>query len=179
MEKIDVIDKDGNKTGESIPRDKVHREGLWHKSVHVWIINNEKELLLQKRSPEKDSHPNEWDISTAGHIPSGETPIGTAIREAKEELGIDVKENEFEKLFTLKNQSVQREERFINNELVDVYLVRKNLELNKLELQPEEVSEVRLVHYKNLHRIITKETPGYVLHKEEYARLFETLDQRA
>ncbi len=178
MEKFDIIDKDGNKTGESIPRDKVHREGLWHKSVHVWIINDKNELLLQKRSPEKDSHPNEWDISTAGHIHSGETPINTAIREAKEELGIDVKENELEKLCTLKNQSVQRDGKFINNELVDVYLVRKNLDLNKLTLQPEEVSEVKLIQYKNLQRIIARETPGYVLHKEECAKLFEVLDKR-
>ncbi|MFC1721446.1 NUDIX domain-containing protein [Patescibacteria group bacterium] len=179
MEKFDIIDKEGNKTGEYIPRERVHREGLWHKSVHVWIINDKDELLIQKRAPEKDSHPNEWDISTAGHISSGETPISTAISEAKEELGIDITENELKKLFTHKNQSIQHGGKFINNEFTDVYLVRKNVDVQKLKLQPEEVSEVKLVHYKDLQKIISDKTPGYVLHDDEYRRLFEILDKRA
>lgn len=55
-------------------------------------MNDKKELLLQKRSATKKSHPNFWDISGAGHIRAGETVTEGAIRELKEELGVEVKE---------------------------------------------------------------------------------------
>jgi len=108
MEEFDVITEKGEFTSEVVPREQVHSQGLWHKSVHVWIVNSKGELLIQKRAAEKDSHPNEWDISVGGHISAGEDPISTARKEAREELGIDLSRNELKKLFTYKNQSVQQ-----------------------------------------------------------------------
>ena len=49
------------------------------------------ELLLQKRSQQKDSYPGCYDISSAGHSPAGVDFIPSALRELKEELGLDAR----------------------------------------------------------------------------------------
>ena len=45
MEYLDILDKNGNKTGERKPRKEVHSKGYWHKGVHIWIINSKKEWI--------------------------------------------------------------------------------------------------------------------------------------
>ena len=55
MEYFDVLDENGNKTGKLKLRNEVHRDGDWHRGVHVWIINSFGELLLQRRSPNKEN----------------------------------------------------------------------------------------------------------------------------
>ena len=94
MELIDIFDENNNPTEEIKEKQQAHEDGNFHRTAHVWIINNEKELLLQKRSATKKSHPNCWDISGAGHVKAGESVIEGAIRELKEELGIRIKENQ-------------------------------------------------------------------------------------
>ena len=54
-------------------KQQAHEDGNFHRTAHVWIINDKNELLLQKRSASKKSHPNCWDISGAGHIRAGES----------------------------------------------------------------------------------------------------------
>lgn len=89
MEYVDIFDENNNLTGQIKEKGKAHEEGDFHRTAHVWIINDKNELLLQKRSANKKSHPNCWDISGAGHIKAGESVIDGAIRELKEELGVE------------------------------------------------------------------------------------------
>ncbi|MGV7468041.1 NUDIX domain-containing protein, partial [Mycobacterium kansasii] len=64
----------------------MHRDGDYHRAVHVWIYcESTNELLLQKRSDCKDSWPGQWDISSAGHISAGDSSLITARRELHEE----------------------------------------------------------------------------------------------
>ena len=76
MEYLDIRTKDGRVTGEVKERTKVHEDGDIHGTSHVWIarINaeGECELLLQKRSADKDAYPGCYDISSAGHLPAGQ-----------------------------------------------------------------------------------------------------------
>ena len=69
-------------------------------------MNDKKELLLQKRSATKKSHPNCWDISGAGHIRAGESVIEGAIRELKEELGIEANENDLRFIDIVKSTKI-------------------------------------------------------------------------
>lgn len=99
MEYLDVLDRDGNLTGEKKSKLDVHKDGDWHKTVHIWIVTPKGELLIQKRSSEMDSYPDLWDISTAGHISAGEDSITSALRETEEELGLKLKAENFNYLF--------------------------------------------------------------------------------
>lgn len=54
-EYFDILDDNGNKTGKIKLRSEVHRDGDWHKAVHIWILNQSGDILLQRRSATKDS----------------------------------------------------------------------------------------------------------------------------
>ncbi|XP_057766746.1 nudix hydrolase 3-like [Salvia miltiorrhiza] len=79
VEYLDVLTKTGEKTGVSKPRGDVHRDGDYHRAVHVWIFaESTQELLIQLRAECKDSWPGHWDISSAGHISAGDSSLVTA-----------------------------------------------------------------------------------------------------
>ncbi|MBI2013405.1 MAG: NUDIX domain-containing protein [Candidatus Colwellbacteria bacterium] len=177
MEYIDILDELGNPTGESKLRDNVHKDGDWHKSTHIWIINSDGKILVQKRSKIKVNYPDLWDISAAGHIFTGETSIEGGIREAKEELGIKLSKNEFEHLFVTTTDVVLNNGTYIEREFHDIFLVRKDLDLSKLKLQKEEVQKVKFVSLDELLKDCDKKSV-FVPHKDEYNKLFSALRAR-
>lgn len=71
-------------------RSEIHRRGLRHRAVHVLVFNSRGELFLQKRSRAKDCFPGCWDSSAAGHLESGESYDACAVREVREELGLEL-----------------------------------------------------------------------------------------
>ena len=91
MEKLDIIDLNGNVTNLSEDRKMVHQKGLLHQASGVIFVrsnNNQYELLSQQRSLKKDKNAGLWDLSVSGHVPSGQTPIDSLMREIEEELGL-------------------------------------------------------------------------------------------
>jgi len=88
-EMFDVVNERNEVIGQK-PRGEVHASGLLHRAVHVFVFNKRGEVYLQKRSHLKDVHPRVWDSSAAGHLDVGESYATCALREVKEELGIEV-----------------------------------------------------------------------------------------
>ena len=74
------------------PRSEVHRLGLLHRAVHVLVFNSRGQIFLQKRSMKKDRQPGVWDSSASGHVDSGEDYDTTAVREVREEIGLQLKQ---------------------------------------------------------------------------------------
>ena len=74
---FDIVDENGNPIGETVSRAKAHEDGIRHRTAHIWVVrevNGEAEVLLQKRSLNKDSFPGKYDTSSAGHIQAGDEP---------------------------------------------------------------------------------------------------------
>lgn len=69
---------------------------IFHRSIKVFVFNQTGKLLIQQRSEMKDTFPNCWDVSVAGHVDWGETYLDAALREMHEEVGIQVKSNALE-----------------------------------------------------------------------------------
>lgn len=168
MEYIDIFDENNNPIGQVKEKEKAHEDGDFHRTVHIWIINNNNELLLQRRSPNKKSHPNCWDISGAGHIRAGETVINGAIRELKEELGVEAKENDFEYIATIKSTENPK-----NMEFGYVYLLRCNKKIKEYVFEDNEVAEVKYIFYKELEIMVEERVEGLLIHEEEFKKLFE------
>jgi len=85
---LEVVTKNGEVV-KTLPRSEIHgNPSLIHQVVHVLVFNKKGELLLQKRSMDKDVAPGKWDTSVGGHVNSGETPEEALSREMEEELGI-------------------------------------------------------------------------------------------
>ena len=172
-EMIDLLNENGQVIGV-VDKAVAHKEGLWHKSVHVWIVNDKDEILLAHRCKEKTFFPNCWDCSFAGHIGAGESSLSSAIREGNEEIGLELNKSDFEYLYTFKDKLVWKNKH--SNEFVDVYLIRKNVNLNKLKLQEEEVDDVKWMKTEDFFNEILTGYGEYLFHaKEEYLRLKECL----
>ncbi|HLH57229.1 MAG TPA: NUDIX domain-containing protein [Verrucomicrobiae bacterium] len=73
------------------PRSEVHRLGLMHRATHVLVFNQRGDVFLQKRSMSKDRQPGLWDSSASGHVDSGESYDACALRELREEIGLQLK----------------------------------------------------------------------------------------
>ncbi len=168
MEYIDIFDENNNSTGEIKEKMQAHEDGNFHRTAHIWIINDKRELLLQKRSATKKSHPNCWDISGAGHIRTGETVIEGAIRELKEELGIAVEEKDLQYIVTIKSTKNLK-----NMEFQYVYLLNCDKEIEEYIFEDNEVSEVKYVHFQELEKMVEERAEGLLIHEEEYKRLFD------
>lgn len=177
MEKIDVLDENGNQTGEVVSREEVHRLGLWHKCVHIWVINGNGEVLLQKRSAQKATNPNMWTTATSGHLSAGDSSIEGAIRELSEETGLEVGESELQYLFTVKESGINnnQERKIIENEITDVYLIKKDIDISNLKLQEEEVSCVKWFSYEEFKKMVIEEDESLVPHREMQMKMLEIL----
>lgn len=175
-EYFDILDDNGNKTGKKKLRREVHRDGDWHKTVHIWIINQNGDILLQRRAANKDSHPNMLDISSAGHLSEGDESLDGAIRELKEELNIDIKPEELEFICTLKRSS-RYSSTFINNEFDDLYFLRTNLKVDDIKYEEEEISEIFFVAYKEFKKMVNERNKELIMHDDEFKIIFERFDK--
>ena len=177
IEYFDVLNEYGNKTGKTKLRSEVHWDGDWHKAVHIWIINDKGDILLQRRCPAKDSSPNMLDISSAGHLLAGEDSLTGAIRELKEELNIDVNPSELRFIKTIKKKS-KYTSKFINNELDDLYVLETTKSIDDMKYQEEEISEIFYVKYEEFKNMVKNRQPDLSRHDEEYEILFNIFDEK-
>ena len=160
-EHYDVLDENGNKTGQALPKSEVHERELWHGSAFMWIYNSKGELLLQYRAADKKLYASVWDVSVAGHISAGADPLTTAVREAEEELGVRVKNEDLTSLGTCKdedimiNGSTHREHDYI-------FLLPAEIKEDQLVLQQSEVTSVKWIPATRLETDL--QTPDWKKH---------------
>ena len=138
MGNLDLLDEEGNKTGEVIEFLDAHRTGKWHACAHVWVYNSKGEVLLQKRGPNV-MYPNLWDISAAGHVDSGEEADQAALRELFKETGIKV--DKLKKVDVL-IQDIN-DGKIYNREFDHIYMLKYDSE--NLNLNQSEVSELKFM----------------------------------
>lgn len=130
-------------SGEGAKKDDVFSKGLLHGASHVWIwrkVNDKIEILLQKRATDKRTWPNRYDISAAGHIDLDETPLDAALREAKEEINLDIVSDEL-KLFCVHRAYLKAGNGAIENEFQWLYSLELASNTN-FTLQASEVESL-------------------------------------
>jgi len=164
IELIDVLTRDGRQAGARKAKHEVHRDGDWHRAAHIWIISTLGRILLQRRSPRKENNPNLWDVSAAGHLSAGESAVDAAVRETREELGLTLGREELKLVATLRESCVLNNDTYYDNEFHEIFVVVRDVDIDALTLDPEEVAEVKWVDQ-------LRPDDSYVPHAEEYALL--------
>lgn len=168
-ELITILDSQGNNTGEIELKSYAHRMGLFHATVHIWLYTKDGEILIQKRGKNKDIHPLLWDVSVAGHIGAGEEIKLAAIREIAEEIGLDIKEKELEKIGVFKSVHEHHED-LIDSEFHHTFICELQSPLKQLKKQDSEVAALDLIFIDKFQ----EETENnirlkkYVPHKTSY-----------
>ena len=174
---LDLLREDGEPSGQVRWRTLVHLHGDWHRTSHVWVVRKRADgghdLLLQKRSGEKDSFAGCYDISSAGHIPAGQDYLESALRELKEELGITAKPEEL-RLVGVHDGRYEGEfggQIFKNHEKSHVFVYEKPVEIEDLKLQKEEVESVKWMKIEDVLASVKAHDPGYCLFEDEIEML--------
>lgn len=126
-----------NKTyfkGDDIP------DGYYPMVVMIAIENSKGEFLMQRRSKNKGG---DWGV-TGGHPKSGESPIEGIVTEVKEELGIDIN----------KDEVIEFNSGCDGKDCYRMYYIKKDINLNDITIQKEELSEVRYFSMKELEKMV-------------------------
>lgn len=181
-ELFDILNENGELTGEARPRSEVHRKGLLHASVHIWAARRRlggTEYLLQKRADNKDSYPGCYDASATGHIDSGEDAISAAIRELFEEIGIRARPSELVLLCRrrVNEDNVFHGERFLNSEIKWIFLLNKPINERSIVFDPNEVSEVKWISEAELSEALNKNDPTYCIDREEFIEVAKLTEE--
>ena len=190
MELFDDLDSEGNKTGIVKERGVVHEEGALHATSHVWIVRKNGQdidtdagtvqrydVLLQKRSENKDSNPGCYDISSAGHVEAGRGYLESAIRELEEELGIQALPEQLKEI-GIRRCGFEGEfygRPFKDNEISMLYLYEEAVDIEKLRLQESEVSEVIWMDYRECYEKIRENSFKHCIYTDEFDMLGKAL----
>ena len=142
MEQVDVYNRFREKTGNVKGRKELNK-GEFRISVHIWIKDQQNRILIEKRSKKEDKFPGMW-AQVGGGVKTGDTSKITVFKECKEELNYSVKE---ENLFYIGSY-------IRTKDIVDVWMVNQDIDIDTLKLQEDEVADVKLVTFEEFDKMI-------------------------
>ncbi|MBR4112705.1 MAG: NUDIX domain-containing protein [Ruminiclostridium sp.] len=146
MEYWDIYDIERVKTGRTMVRGSEFEDDAYHLVVHVCIFNDKNEMLIQQRQPFKEGWPNMWDVTVGGSAVTGDTSQQAAEREVLEEIGLKLDLKGIRPHLTVN----------FDRGFDDIYLIEKNVDINELTLQPEEVQAVKWAGREEILAMIEK-----------------------
>ncbi len=161
MEYWEVLDGEGKPTGEIMKKyDKeVFDRGFYHLGLDVWIINSNNKILIQKRSPLKKLEPNVWAM-TGGSVIVGENSLKTIVREAKEELDIDIDINKLKLITKFRTGNVW----------IDTYVLKCDYDISKMRFCKEEVQDAKWATWEEIDELVKK--GQFIKHRWEFVNKF-------
>ena len=145
MELVDLLNNRKELTGETCERNAVP-EGKYRLSIHIWIVNDKNEILIQQRSASRKMFPNMW-TNTGGACIAGETSIETVFRELKEELNVIPNIDDLELIASYKRKK----------DYVDVWLLRQNINIKDLKFNDNEVQAAKWVSIEEWKKLLIEE----------------------
>lgn len=145
MELVDLLNNGKELIGETCERNSVP-EGKYRLSIHIWIVNDKNEILIQQRSASRKMFPNMW-TNTGGACIAGETSIETVFRELKEELNVIPNIDNLELIASYKRKK----------DYVDVWLLRQNINIKDLKFNDNEVQAAKWVSIEEWKKLLIEE----------------------
>lgn len=178
MELLDILDEQGNYTGKSEERKIVHEKGLWHIHVGIWIMNQNGELLFQKRSKNKKINPNKW-TRTGGHVDKGETPLEGIQRETEEEIGVKIPINNIELININKKEVYFPEKNIYNRHFIYNYFTFVNYKIEDYKMQKEEVSDLKYITIEDMKKAKEENDDNYTFIKwDNFNEIISILEEK-
>ena len=145
MELWDLYDKDRKPLNRTHVRGEAFAEGEYYVSCEIWVRNSKGEFLITKRHPDKKAG-NLWEFAGGGTL-AGETTTQSAVRELKEETGIQSQESELQLFATYQHK----------NYFLDLFLLNKDVQISDIVLQPEETIDAKWDSEETILQMIDNE----------------------
>ncbi len=172
-ELLDVYDEYGMETGEALPKSEIHKFGILHRTVQIWLYNGNGGLILQKRALTKKSDPGKWAIP-GGHVDSQEESRVAATRELFEEMGIEKEPDDLLYLGTIRYVK-QVSDDFMENEIVDVYITVTLEDPSEIKLN-REVIENKYFSLSDIDRAYSDDDPLFSCHPDAFSLVKEYIN---
>jgi 8-oxo-dGTP pyrophosphatase MutT (NUDIX family) len=153
-ERFDILREDGTPTGATRARSEVHREGLWHRAFHLFLVGcweGDSWTILQLRAPGKDVSPSRLDVAVGGHFSAGEALPGV-VRETEEEIGLRVRPEEL--TFLWRKQAVHVAPGIFDREWQEVYLLRRDEPVGAYRPDPVELAGLFAMRLRDLESLL-------------------------
>lgn len=152
MEVWDLYTKYREKIGKEHIRGEKIPEGCYHLAVHVWIRNNKGEYLISQRSADRPTFPLMWEC-VGGSVIKGESSIEGAIREVKEEVGLDLEQEAGKLLFSKIRGTDVRYECKAYNDIMDVWLFNYSGEVQLEAATTSEVADCKWMTVSEIRKL--------------------------
>ncbi|MFH1192643.1 MAG: NUDIX domain-containing protein [bacterium] len=175
LEYFDIVDENNILTGEKRLRTDAHTQGLWHRTVHIYLFREAEadiEFLVHLRAKTKDSHPNEWDTRFGGHIKSGETVEDAVIGELRDEIGLEI---DFPKII---KGEIYKRDKYPNREFTKVFYYNFTGEIDDLKFNDGEVQEVKLMKSNDILEAIRREPDKWAESEKGFVQIFNVLKSK-
>lgn len=157
-ELFDLCSPDGAPLGRQKERALVHRDGDWHRSLHIWVViqgeDGSPHVLLQRRSAEKDTYPRALDVAVAGHYRAGEA-LEQGLREAEEEIGLALGPDDVVRIGL--RRRADRRPGIQDNELQDIFVARTDRRLRDLTPFADEVEALIAIPLDEAAKLLSGE----------------------
>lgn len=134
-EQLEIINENDEVIGLET-RKIVHQKGLLHREIHIWFITPSREIIFQHRAKDKDTYPDKLDATVGGHVDPGMNYDETAIKEGKEETGIDLDLSKLKLVRKMRKRSVDEATGRINNTIRSQYVYLYEGDIDQLQVEP-------------------------------------------
>ena len=152
---LEVYSPEGTKTGQKKSKSEIHRKGLFHSTVHVWIFTEEGNILIQKRSKKKELNPGVWDVSVAGHVKFNENIKKAAKRETLEETGININTKDLLKIGVYRCINIHPTA--IDKEFFHTFILKIDKNSINLDFKNNEVDDLKFISIEEMESLIKEE----------------------
>lgn len=125
-----------------MPRQEAFKKGLYRRTAHVWIVNGNNKVLCQKRSMKKDIGPGLWEATVAGHIGPDDNYFSGAVREVREETGLQISEKDLTLVKIYKDEKMR--------EYRGVFYCKWEAEAHHITREEDEVEKVKFLSLTTL-----------------------------
>ena len=165
---FDLVDENNNLLGVTKSRSQVHKDGDWHRTVHMYVCNEKGEYLVHLRSKDKDLHPNKWSACFGGHVRTGAGYDQTVVTELYEEIGLQVPIHDFTP------GKIHSYDGATNREFVKIYYYTYTGDIKGLRFNDNEVVEVKWMTPVNINNVYEKDPSLWTPSTKRFSdRIFE------
>jgi 8-oxo-dGTP pyrophosphatase MutT (NUDIX family) len=146
----DVVDENNNPRGFRLPVNLIYQKGLWWRGCHIVVSLPNRKFLIEQRSDSIYMDPGMLDITLGGGVDTGEEPLQAAVREAKEELGLNLPANSL-KIIDVRKWDAYHPRYKVNTKIF-LYTFHARLSTNAplLRIQKKEVAAVHTLTYRQI-----------------------------
>jgi len=161
MEKLNVVDENGNVIGEET-REEIHRKGFLHREIHVWFYTPKGEIIFQHRSKEKDTFPDLLDATVGGHVEMGTDYESAALQELEEETGIRAEKDNLTFIQMMRSKTFDPVTSTTNNALRAIYAYRYEGAIEDLKIEDGKAIKFEAWPFEKLFNISEEDRKRFI-----------------